>query len=335
MKTNRITCLLLAVLLVVSSLATTVSATSLSLSEEEAVVYVDDKEVKKIDAYVDDEGDIYVSTVKEIYQILPELEDEVYIISSKEYSVTYYLSKYTSYSYYIYDNELYIYTEEAPVIDLGNIFDSTEVEDDDDVEKETATVYVNGLLVSTKSAFITDGEAFVNKTDDIYKIFPKETKKLNLSSKDKVRSLKDWAKKYSYTYILDENKVYLNNDGNLPVKILLDGKEISFPDQQAVIVSPGRTMVPVSSIAELIGAKVTWNAKYQRVTIEGDSNKLVLWIGSKTFNFNGKSYKMDVAPYAVNGRTMLPIAFVGQAFKLNVKFEDKSDIDIVKLSSAW
>lgn len=335
MKKNRIGSLLLAVLLVVSMMATTVSATSLSLSEKEAVVYIDDKEVKKIDAYVDNEGDFYVSTLKELYRIFPDLEGESLVIASDKYSITDCLEKYTSYSYHMYDNKLYIFTKDEISIDLGDILDKFEEDKKADKyndKRETATVFVNGLRISTKSAFVSDGEAYVEDFDDVYKLF-KETKYTYLPFENEVTCLKDWAERYNYAYVVKDTYVYLNNDGNLPVQITLNRETVEFDDQQPVIVPPGRTMVPISSIAGLIGADVTWDPQNNRVIIKDDSNVLLLWINSNRYWLNGNYHKMDVKPYILNGRTMVPIAFVGEAFGLNIRFKNNSDIAVVKLSS--
>ncbi|HPZ45120.1 MAG TPA: ABC transporter substrate-binding protein [Coprothermobacter proteolyticus] len=49
---------------------------------------------------------------------------------------------------------------------------------------------------------------------------------------------------------------------------------------------------------------------------------LVMKIGSKSYNLNGVSYQMEVAPEIIKGRTFVPIRFIGEAFGGDVGWQD-------------
>ena len=48
-----------------------------------------------------------------------------------------------------------------------------------------------------------------------------------------------------------------------------------------------------------------------------------LEIGSKTAKINGESCTLDVPPQIVNGRTMVPFRFIGEAFGAEVDYSPK------------
>ena len=79
-----------------------------------------------------------------------------------------------------------------------------------------------------------------------------------------------------------------------------------------------RTYVPIAFVALALGASVWWNHQEQEVTIAKDGKIVSMWIGKKTYLVNGKPYEMDVAPFILNQRTQVPIAFVSIALGCKV-----------------
>ncbi|WP_026476478.1 copper amine oxidase N-terminal domain-containing protein, partial [Alkaliphilus transvaalensis] len=67
-------------------------------------------------------------------------------------------------------------------------------------------------------------------------------------------------------------------NANNQVRVRVDGKLVSFPDQRPVIES-GRTLVPIRFIAEELGHKVDWNGEKEEVTIQGEDKDIKLEIG--------------------------------------------------------
>lgn len=52
--------------------------------------------------------------------------------------------------------------------------------------------------------------------------------------------------------------------------------------------------------------------------------EIKLTIGKKTATLNSKSVTLDVAPYVVNGRTLVPLRFIGDAMGAKIDWEPKS-----------
>lgn len=92
----------------------------------------------------------------------------------------------------------------------------------------------------------------------------------------------------------------------------LDGKQLTFDVQPTI--ENGRTLVPLRAIFEAMGANVDWNQSTQTATATKDGTIVKLRIGSITPTINGQVKTLDVPAKIVNGRTLAPLRFVGEAF---------------------
>ena len=101
-----------------------------------------------------------------------------------------------------------------------------------------------------------------------------------------------------------------------PIKLFLNGKPLK-PEVAPRIVKDN-TVVPVRIIAEELGAKVSWDGKDRKVTVQKGAANLELWIDNPKAVVNGSSFTLEVAPAEMNGTTMLPVRFVGE--QLGVAF---------------
>lgn len=104
----------------------------------------------------------------------------------------------------------------------------------------------------------------------------------------------------------------------------LDGKQLSFEVPPSI--ENGRTLVPLRAIFEAIGATVTWDqATYSATAIKGDTT-VILHIGSTTPTINGQVKQLDVPAKIVDGRTLAPLRFVGEAFGGTVEWNQASQL---------
>ena len=302
---------------------------------DEAKVYLDGRQ-KDVDAFVNSDDEICVYDVDDIYYILPELEDEdCYIGPSDDYYVvSRYVEYLDGYSYTIQGDAIYIY---SGVIDIGDIMDNGDGDDNNSNwdDYEDANVFVNGMRIYTRTAYVDGNNAFVDNVYDVYLIFEEARNSHVRFETDRI-NIRQLASRYGYLFALQDNNVYLNNDRNAPVQIYADGKEMYFPDQQPVKTS-GRTMVPIRFVAEYTGADVTWDSTNKRIIIEDGYNKITIWQGKKICHINGNYYygKLDVAPYMVRGRNMVPLRFVLENLGYTVSYDSSQNVDIVRLSSIW
>jgi hypothetical protein len=76
-----------------------------------------------------------------------------------------------------------------------------------------------------------------------------------------------------------------------------------------------RTFVPIRFVAEQLGYDVVWVPEQPTlIRIIKGSDEMRLTIGSTHYLMNGIDHTMDVAPYAENNTTMVPIRFIAEAF---------------------
>lgn len=94
--------------------------------------------------------------------------------------------------------------------------------------------------------------------------------------------------------------------------VVIDGKAVTF--EVAPVNDNGRLLVPLRAIFEQLGAKVDWDQATQTATAVKGDTKVVIAIGSLQPTVNGKAVPLQVAAKIVNGRTLAPLRFVGEAF---------------------
>ncbi|XOI98014.1 CotH kinase family protein [Paenibacillus polymyxa] len=104
------------------------------------------------------------------------------------------------------------------------------------------------------------------------------------------------------------------------ITVTLDGKSITFPDQDPLQQS-GRVMVPVNAILEEMGAEVTWDKTAKTVTAVLNDQTLVLKIGSSTATVNGETLEIDAPAIIQNSRTLVPVRFISEGLGLTVDWD--------------
>lgn len=195
---------------------------------------------------------------------------------------------------------------------------------------ETVKLYVNGLLVKDISVTInSNNRSFVSSYSDIKKIFPNETKYMTFPAVTGGVLLESWAANFGYTYIQKGYRIYLSNTGVTPIEVYLNSAIIEFPDQQPIIVG-NRTMIPIRAVSESLGWNVSWGENV--VTITNNYHTLILYIGKNYYTIDSVRKTMDVPAQIMNGRTMVPIRFVAEAFGYNVGYDGTNSVKIVTLN---
>lgn len=105
------------------------------------------------------------------------------------------------------------------------------------------------------------------------------------------------------------------------ISVLVNGKEVLFPDQVPYINENSRTMVPVRFVSEGIGAKVEWDSDNRMVIIEKDDTIIKLKIGENKADVNGKTVTFDTNAILQNDRTMVPVRFISETLGANVDWD--------------
>ncbi|MBC5829688.1 MAG: copper amine oxidase N-terminal domain-containing protein [Candidatus Eremiobacteraeota bacterium] len=112
------------------------------------------------------------------------------------------------------------------------------------------------------------------------------------------------------------------------VTIQVNGNVVNF--DQPPVERTGRVFVPLRGVFEKLGASVV----YQRPVINatGNGHNISLTIGSTTATIDGQHQPIDVAPFLVGSRTLVPLRFVAQALGATVNYNNGTRV--VAITSA-
>lgn len=115
------------------------------------------------------------------------------------------------------------------------------------------------------------------------------------------------------------------------VKLVIDKKNaVVDGKEQALDVPPmiigGRTMVPLRFIGEALSAEIDWDNAARKVTYQLGDLYAYFWIDKKEAMVKiGSTYQrtipMDAAPVIKNGRTLVPVRYVGEILGAEVGWE--------------
>lgn len=101
--------------------------------------------------------------------------------------------------------------------------------------------------------------------------------------------------------------------------VTVDGQTLAFDVPPAV--EQGRTLVPLRAIFEALGADVAWDSATQTVTGTRGATTVRLTIGSTTAYVSGQAVTLDVPGKIVDGRTLVPLRFVGEGLGADVVYD--------------
>lgn len=86
----------------------------------------------------------------------------------------------------------------------------------------------------------------------------------------------------------------------------------------------GRTMVPIRIVSENLGAQVDWDAASRSIAIRRGQRRVHLAVGQTEAVIDERPVALDVAPVILDGRTLVPLRFVGEALGAEVAWDEAS-----------
>ncbi|NHN30940.1 stalk domain-containing protein [Paenibacillus agricola] len=96
------------------------------------------------------------------------------------------------------------------------------------------------------------------------------------------------------------------------VSISIDGKRQKY--EQPAIIRDGSTLAPMRAIFESLGATVSWDQATQVATGRKGDTTITLNIRDGKATKNGQQVKLEVPAQLINGYSMAPARFIGEAF---------------------
>ncbi|PKM79361.1 MAG: hypothetical protein CVU88_06185 [Firmicutes bacterium HGW-Firmicutes-13] len=116
------------------------------------------------------------------------------------------------------------------------------------------------------------------------------------------------------------------SDEDIPV--FLDGKQLEFDVPSRI--ENGRTLVPLRVIFEALGAVVQWNTQTRTVTAHREQVTVTLRIENKNAYRNNELVELEAPPVINNGRTLVPLRFVSEAFGAFVDWDKNTRTVTIK-----
>lgn len=110
-------------------------------------------------------------------------------------------------------------------------------------------------------------------------------------------------------------------------KISLDGSPIRFDVQPRV--QDGVAMAPVRHLLEGAGGTVDWDNQLKMVKALADGKPITLSIGDKMAKVGDSMIELEISPFLENGRTIIPISFLHDTFKVNIEVDAKTGMVLI------
>ncbi len=106
------------------------------------------------------------------------------------------------------------------------------------------------------------------------------------------------------------------------IKVFVEGQKPKF--DVLPVIENSRTLVPLRAMAEAVGAEVNWDAATQTITLVKGERRISMAVNSDQAEVGGQKIKLDVAAKIKDGRTMVPLRFVGEALDAEVTWDGDS-----------
>ena len=94
--------------------------------------------------------------------------------------------------------------------------------------------------------------------------------------------------------------------------VLLNGERLQF--DQPPFVENGRTLVPMRTVMEAMGAEVTWDENFHTVTAIKDNVTLVVQDYNRMITKNGLPVMLDTWPKVINDTMFAPVRAIAESF---------------------
>lgn len=160
----------------------------------------------------------------------------------------------------------------------------------------------------------------------------KETLKYNM--KLKIQQMKKVMKeKYTQEELDELEDIAEELEAKLKVKVIpvtnVFIRNAAVKIDTPPIIKQGRTLIPVRAISEATGATVDWDGVKQ-ITIKKDDKEIILHLDSNKIYVNQAELEIDVPAQLINNRTVVPLRFIIENLKLEVKWDGETEtIDII------
>jgi hypothetical protein len=114
-----------------------------------------------------------------------------------------------------------------------------------------------------------------------------------------------------------------NADTEKKIEVILDGEALIFSDQEPTIIKD-RVMIPARVLAETWGIGIDWDSKKRRIDLNYLENHLRFDINNDEVLINGNKVDMNTAMIIREGRILIPLRLVSEAFGAEVSWDSEN-----------
>lgn len=105
------------------------------------------------------------------------------------------------------------------------------------------------------------------------------------------------------------------------ITVMIDGEKVEFDAQPKMV--QDRVMVPMRAIFEKLDAEVLWDPLFERVLVNYNENdQITMYINEQMVFKNGIQVQLDVPAFISEGRTYVPLRFIGESLNMSVEWSD-------------
>lgn len=123
----------------------------------------------------------------------------------------------------------------------------------------------------------------------------------------------------TYTFVYNPEEASKNTSDSNEIKVVVNGTALKM--DVPPVIQNGRTMIPLRACSEALGADVEWIGETQTAVIIGEVYSVFITIGKYEYEVDGLMYKLDVPAQIINGRTLVPVRAISEAFGAEVKWD--------------
>lgn len=104
------------------------------------------------------------------------------------------------------------------------------------------------------------------------------------------------------------------------IRVTVNGDPVNFIGTGPQSIG-GRVLVPLRGVMEKLGAFVGYDGATKTVTAQKGNIDITLRIGDRNARVNGVDRMLDVPAQTINGATMVPLRFMGEALGADIKWD--------------
>ncbi|UHA72856.1 family 10 glycosylhydrolase [Paenibacillus sp. 481] len=108
------------------------------------------------------------------------------------------------------------------------------------------------------------------------------------------------------------------------IKVFVNERQLKTDVAPYLVPVKNVTMMPFRAVGEAVGAEVSWLQAEKQVVFNKDGQSIRLTLGQSEAEVNGQHVALDSGAQMRNGRTMVPLRFIGESIGLNVQWDGSS-----------